>query len=351
MAAERDPVQEQQEAMELLSELFQEDQDLQALMSNAKNKAAFMVASFGAGSVMNNDIFVLSSVVAILTKVVSTMHKDKSSGWSQQRKFRIPESKGASNLRTFSGEKKEFQEWQSKLINQFTIVYKESRELFKSVVKHANMKETLMTDEELHDLACSQGIKMSEEDYEKLQEDLHYILVDKTSGEARTKVDAEKPGSGLTSFMKLYLWYSSSSGEAIQERIGSIMSPPTPKKDEDLAGIFEAWIKEVRLIEELGADYHLPYTFKVTAIKIMMGNKRDRFDHISQMVKNMQGSEKDKYDIMVQQVRELMAELRLQKFKGSTPMQLDEAAAGVSGTGDDQEDASWNAEEAWDSWS
>ena len=110
MAAERDPVQEQQEAIELLSELFQEDQDLQALMNNARNKATLMAASFGAGNVMNNDIFALSSVVAILTKVVLTMQKDKSSGWSQQRKFRIPENKGASNLRTFSREKKELQE-------------------------------------------------------------------------------------------------------------------------------------------------------------------------------------------------------------------------------------------------
>ena len=59
---------------------------------------------------MNNDVFILTSVVAILTKVVSAMHKDKSSGWSQQRKFRIPESKGAPNVRTFSGEEKEFQE-------------------------------------------------------------------------------------------------------------------------------------------------------------------------------------------------------------------------------------------------
>ena len=93
--------------------------------------------------------------------------------------------------------------------------------------------------------------------------------------------------------MRLYLWYSSSSGEAIQERISAIMSPPTPKKDEDFAGALESWLKEVRLIEDLGQEYELPFQFKITAVKIIMGNKRDRCDHITQSLKSVQASEEE----------------------------------------------------------
>ena len=93
--------------------------------------------------------------------------------------------------------------------------------------------------------------------------------------------------------MRLYLWYSSSSGEAVQERISVIMSPPTPKKDEDLAGVLESWLKEVRLIEDLGQGCELPFQFKITTFKIILGNKRDRFDHITQSLRAAQASEEE----------------------------------------------------------
>ena len=45
--------------------------------------------------------------------------------------MRISESKGASNLKTFSGNKNEFKEWIDKLMSQFNIIRDKSRQLFR----------------------------------------------------------------------------------------------------------------------------------------------------------------------------------------------------------------------------
>ena len=48
-----------------------------------------------------------------------------------------------------------------------------------------------MPEQDMEQMATSSSVGMSIEEFNISQEDLHYILVDKTSGEARTKVDAE----------------------------------------------------------------------------------------------------------------------------------------------------------------
>ena len=48
-----------------------------------------------------------------------------------------------------------------------------------------------MPDQDMEQMATSSSIGMSTEDFKFFQEDLHYILADRTSGEARTEVDAE----------------------------------------------------------------------------------------------------------------------------------------------------------------
>ena len=56
------------------------------------------------------------------------------SGQGSKRPMRISESRGASNLKIFTGDKKEFNEWLEKLINQFTVIHPKSREAFKDLV-------------------------------------------------------------------------------------------------------------------------------------------------------------------------------------------------------------------------
>ena len=141
--------------------------------------------------------------------------------------IRISESKGAMNLKTFSGNKGEFQEWLDKLVNQFTVVHQGSRDIFKSLAVDVNKKKGLLTSGELSDIFKQHGSKMSST-REIMEEDLHYILTDKTSGEAKSKVDIAEHGKGIEALMNLIMWYSTSSGEAIDERTKKIMNPGTP---------------------------------------------------------------------------------------------------------------------------
>ena len=65
---------------------------------------------------------------------------------------------------------------------------------------------------------------------ETINEDLHYILTDKTSGEAKAKVDSAESGDGYGAIMNLVMWYATASGEALTERIKRIMNPGTPQE-------------------------------------------------------------------------------------------------------------------------
>ena len=58
------------------------------------------------------------------------------------------------------------------------------------------------------------------------------------------------------------------------------MSPPVPKDDERLVLIFEAWEREVRLIQLQDDNYNLPPPFKLTAIKQIMSNRLDKYHEL-----------------------------------------------------------------------
>ena len=97
----------------------------------------------------------LTSMVADISKVFGIMKKKE----KEHRKIvRIPESKGAMNLKTFSGDKKEFQEWKTKVINQFAVTYKESRAMFKQLVKVANERKKIMEASEIEEAADQAGM-------------------------------------------------------------------------------------------------------------------------------------------------------------------------------------------------
>ena len=77
----------------------------------------------------------LYTTIMLMIKMIMGMKRkaDKPRG-----AMRISESKGASNLKTFSGNKKEFKEWIDKLMSQFNIIHDKSRELFRQIIKEVN---------------------------------------------------------------------------------------------------------------------------------------------------------------------------------------------------------------------
>ena len=165
------------------------------------------------------------------TALIEKKTKEAATGATGQRKqMRITESKSVQTLKIFSGaQRSEFKEWIDKLINQFSVIYPGSRCFFKSLIKVMNEKRKHPDEEDIKE-ALDEGL-MDIADQENINEDMYYILMDKTSGECHDKVTSSEAGDGLNAFCKIFLWYASSSGLALQERTRNIMNPTPPKKE------------------------------------------------------------------------------------------------------------------------
>ena len=56
------------------------------------------------------------------------------------------------------------------------------------------------------------------DDLERLSEELYYVLVEKTEGDAGLRVNSGETGEGLQAYMRLYLWFAGTTGLALTEK-------------------------------------------------------------------------------------------------------------------------------------
>ena len=66
-------------------------------------------------------------------------------------------------------------------------------------------------------------------------EGLHYVLVEKTEGDAALRVSSVEPGKGVDAYMKIYLWFAGTTGLALTEMSRMVMQPKAPNNDYDTA--------------------------------------------------------------------------------------------------------------------
>ena len=138
----------------------------------------------------------------------------------------ITESKGASMLTVYSGqkgEKQNFKEWSDKVINQFSVTYPVSRKIFKEMRQKINETRKAMTNQEIEQMIQSSCPGFSE--FDEMKEDMYYIMIDKTSSDAKLKVDAVDAGEGFQAFQNVHLWFAGTSGEMISWKTGKVMNP------------------------------------------------------------------------------------------------------------------------------
>ena len=88
-----------------------------------------------------------------------------------------------------------------------------------------------LPEDEYEDLVNNLPWVDAEERVNAIDEDLYYILTDKTSGSALEKVHTANPGQGIKAFQRLWVWFGCCSGMAIQERSRHVMNPSPPKTD------------------------------------------------------------------------------------------------------------------------
>ena len=83
-------------------------------------------------------------------------------------------------------------------------------------------------------------------------EELYYLMVEKTEGDAALRVNSGEPGQGLQAYMRVYLWFSGTTGLALTEKTRMLMSPAPPKHEHEIADALERWSEQERSLRAHG---------------------------------------------------------------------------------------------------
>ena len=238
----------------------------------------------------------------VLNKMAEMMKGTGGKGGIGQKP--VSEHKAIQQLKTFTGDRSKFREWNEKLLNALGQVNVKNRK----ALKYLNAKlETLdgalkdvddddmlrilnnrLTQEEYDNKASAAERKVDDDkgDYEfpmsslkQLEEDLWYIFNDKLEGqEPRGKIKGLHEGDGLTAYQKIYKWYSAVTGVTLSGKMNLAMNPDKPKKITDVSNALEQWSALVEGLEKYGNAYSLNLPFRVTALRVIMGHASDWFD-------------------------------------------------------------------------
>ena len=116
-------------------------------------------------------------------------------------------------------------------------------------------------------------------EYSKFAEAMHYILMDKCEGEALTRVRSVTNNDGIMEYMEVFKWFTETTGLAMTERMKTIMTPTPPKKEEDIADAIAKWVEQCKAVEDMGASYVLPESFRKIALKsLMIGRGKEYYE-------------------------------------------------------------------------
>ena len=115
-----------------------------------------------------------------------------------------------------------------------------------------------------------EDMKQAGTTYERIDEDLYTVLMDRTEGEAALRVRGCRPGMGCKAYMTIYKRFMGVSGQAVTERMKKLMSPTTPKSEAEVADAIERWVEAGRILENPKPEYKLPEPFKITVLEQLM---------------------------------------------------------------------------------
>ena len=78
----------------------------------------------------------------------------------------------------------------------------------------------------IDDICARKGIEPEDlPDFTQFNEDMYYVLVEKTSGEAGAKVKSAEAGQGMMAYHRIYWWFVKTSGIALQDRARKVTFP------------------------------------------------------------------------------------------------------------------------------
>ena len=86
--------------------------------------------------------------------------------------------------------------------------------------------------------------------YAMFNDDMYYIMMEKTAGESGVKVKAVKERNGLKAYHEVFWWYVTTTGAALQEKSKRVSCPSPIVKEEDFMVKLEAWEEEVKVLDQ-----------------------------------------------------------------------------------------------------
>ena len=156
------------------------------------------------------------------------------------------EYKAVTQLKEFSGDRRLYKEWNSKLLNALSSTRRGTRELLRWV-------QTLREPGHAKLGYSNLGLAMP---YEDIAEDLWAVLSDRLCGDALDKLNSAPNGDGIEGLRIVHSWYTMMAGLGLTQMRQRLLHPPTPVKETEVAEAMEAWDRlrlELKALE--GADW------------------------------------------------------------------------------------------------
>ena len=151
---------------------------------------------------------------------------------------------------------------------------------------------------------------------ERCAEDLYYVLVEKTEGDAALRVNSGEPRQGMQAYMRVYLWFAGTIVLALTEKTRMLMHPSAVKHEYDIADALERWAEQERILRAHDEDYKLSAVFKVTALRFLMSCKREQveqFERESNAKRNDRICD-DMFEDLYSRIREHAQQRRLEEL-------------------------------------
>ena len=241
------------------------------------------------------------------SELADMKHKGVNAPQTQTPKtFNVLDSKAIANMKTFKDDKSSFRAWHEKFVNVFSQVARGCSVVFDELSAHVDKESSADFDDE-HDEMWFEERDLNRD---KFEEDLYVVLIDKTEGEALTRVRAAAHGKGISAYMNLYKWFTGTTGMAVTECMRKIMTPITPKHESDIADAIDKWIESVRNLAAIKEEYNMQIPFRFVALEHIMnvGNARMFYENARMKIN---GNTAEEFNELMSKCRDYATKRRL----------------------------------------
>jgi len=223
----------------------------------------------------------------------------------------ISESKAVMGLKVLSDDRAHYKEWHTKFVNVFSQVRPGIRDVLREIEKH---KDEAWTEQDF-DIAMHDD--RYRDKYEEWCQDMWWVLVEKTTGEALLRVRTVENGNGMEAYRRLHNWYGKQTDMGLAELRQRVIRPVQAKREEDIANCIEEWQESMMELRRVDPDYkELPDAYQIAALRGMLTGKYK--DHID-MKLAVRDYDKDE---LLAEVRRYAA-LKRREMKNSNAMEVD----------------------------